>query len=247
MTKISEYVNRIAKRGGMALSTGYTVKFVLDNGDSTGSLKDYIASTGVSEDIYEGFCDEANLPPSQSATGQLTGRYLGEGAISYPHTKMYTDFSLSWMADANMEPYKFAQAWWQFIFQETNPSDNEVYDKDGYYPAKTNLDTKSMLSDSDTKVRNRSTRLRFPEKYLATVMIGKAEKGHDSDIGRCSTVHVMQEAYPYSVDSVPLSFSGSSQLVKVTANFYYSKHFVKYNDITKLDTPPEKLKAFNPD
>ena len=238
MTKISDYVSRIAQRGGMALSTGYTVKFILPD-----LAKAYIATTGVGEDIFEGFCDEANLPPSQAATGQLTGRYLGEGQVSYPHTKMYTDFSLSWMADANMEAYKFAQSWWQFIFAESNPSTNVLYDHEGYFPQTSTAATSTMLKNSGVhKNRTRSTRVRWPKDYMGKVMILKAEKGPRiedvrwtdlSDVGRTSTVHVMEDAYPYSVDSVPLSF-GSSQLVKVTANFYYSKHYVVYNDIKNL-------------
>ena len=61
-------------------------------------------------------------------------------------------------------------------------------------------------------------------------MVIKAEKGPNSEVDRTSMAHIMQDAYPYSVDSVPLSF-GMDSLVKVTANFHYSKHFVKYADL----------------
>ena len=46
---------------------------------------------------------------------------------------------------------------------------------------------------------------------------------------------------------VSIGFVSSVTASAFASNFYYSKHFVKYNDITKLDTPPEKLKALNPD
>ncbi len=207
----------------MALSTGYAVKF-----DLAAPLKKYIDQLQLDIDLYEGFCDEASLPPSQAATGQITGRYLGEGAVSYPHTKMYTDVSLSWMCDANMEPYKFVQAWWQYIFGEYDAG-GTLHDEAAYQPQYNN--TKTLLGTGNPeKNRTRETRLRYPESYLSQIVIAKAEKGGGSPTDRMATAHVLQEAYPYSVDSVPLSF-GSSQLVKVTANFYYSKHYVMYNNL----------------
>ena len=129
---------------------------------------------------------------------------------------MYTDFSLSWMADANMEPYKFVQGWWQYIFGEYD-QEGQLYDSGGYY------------SETNNKLHNRPTRLRFPADYHADIVIKKAERGPNSETQLKSLEHVIQQAYPYSVDSVPLSF-GMDQLVKVTANFHYSKHFVKYTD-----------------
>tara|TARA_B100001079_G_scaffold157875_1_gene135376 strand:+ start:27 stop:674 length:648 start_codon:yes stop_codon:yes gene_type:complete len=210
---ISEYVSLMSKRGGMAKSTGFAINFTLPE-----TLKTYLNSHIEMTDkpLYEQFCDEANLPASNAATGQVTGRYLGEGSVSYPHTKMYTDFSLSWMADANMEPYKFVQGWWQYIFGEYD-QEGQLYDSGGYY------------SETNNKLHNRPTRLRFPADYHADIVIKKAERGPNSETQLKSLEHVIQQAYPYSVDSVPLSF-GMDQLVKVTANFHYSKHFVKYAD-----------------
>ena len=212
---ISEYVSQMAKRGGMAKSTGFAVRFELPD-----ALKSHLKTCGIeveNKPLWQEFCDEAALPPSQAQTGQINGKYQGEGSVSYAHTKMYTDLSLSWMADANMEPYKFVQAWWQFIFGEFDGEGN-LYDADGYY------------NQTNVKLRNRPTRLRFPKDYTTKIEIFKAERGPTSEIGRVSQAHIIQEAYPYSVDSVPLSF-GMDQLVKVTANFHYTKHFVKYNDL----------------
>ena len=52
-----------------------------------------------------------------------------------------------------------------------------------------------------------------------------------SSTERVSEVHVLHDAYPYTVESVPLSF-GASQLTKATATFHYTKHHVVYNDIS---------------
>ena len=36
------------------------------------------------------------------------------------------------------------------------------------------------------------------------------------------------DAYPYSIDTIPLAY-GTSQLTKCTVNFYYKKHDIIYN------------------
>lgn len=206
------------------MSNGFAVKFNMD-----GKLKKYIDSVITNADIYEGFCDEAQLPPSQAATGQLQGRLLGEGSISYAHTKLYTDVQLGWMCDANMEPFKFVNAWWQYIFAEYQPGATDPVDKDGYAPGTTGRSFGGITS-RDIKSRYRTARVRYPDDYTCTIMIAKVERGFNSALERVSGVHVLQDAYPYTVDSIPLSY-GASQLTKATATFHYTKHHVIYNDI----------------
>ena len=206
------------------MSNGFAVKF-----DMSTKLKKYIDGIIPNADIYEGFCDEAQLPPSQAATGQLQGRLLGEGSISYAHTKLYTDVQLGWMCDANMEPFKFVNAWWQYIFAEYQPGASDPMDEDGYAPGTTGKSF-GQITSRDFKSRYRTTRVRYPDDYTCTIMIAKVERGFNSALERVSGVHVLQDAYPYTVDSIPLSF-GASQLTKATATFHYTKHHVIYNDI----------------
>ncbi len=229
-----DLMSSIASGGGMALSTGYRVKFDFDDGSDDGVKKVLESQLKYKEgyNYAEQYVDEVNLPGAQAATGQLTGRFMGEGVTNYVHQKMFTDFQLGWMCDANMSPFKFMQTWYQFIFQE--------FDSDGQaIPAmenNSNISAEKMLS-TPAKEYNRTTRLRFPTNYHCTIRIAKAEKGPTSDTSRVSTVHILQEAFPYAVEAIPLSF-GTSQLVKCTANFYYGKHRVVYNDIT-AETPSE--------
>jgi len=225
---MQDYINLIGAAGGMALSTGYIVSFSFKKPDGVKSVIDQVTSR-YSNPLYETFCDEVVLPPSQAATGQVTGINLGEGMRSYPHTKMYTDFSMGWMCDANMEPYKFVQAWWQYIFQEYD-SNGEIPTLDGYQTGA----AESTMMGSQEKPSNRATRLRYPDDYYCTIKIAKAEKGPNGPASRISAVHILQDAFPYTIDSVPLSF-GQSQLTKCTANFYYSKHRVVYNNNVTVD------------
>ena len=41
--------------------------------------------------------------------------------------------------------------------------------------------------------------------------------------------YILENAYPYSIDAVPLSY-GSSQITRVNVNLYYSRHTVVYGD-----------------
>ena len=61
-------------------------------------------------------CDEAQLPNIQAQTGMMTGRHLGEGSFQYPHTRVYSDLSMSFICDAAMTQLKFFSSWHDFIF-----------------------------------------------------------------------------------------------------------------------------------
>ena len=216
-------MSNIARGGGMALSTGFRVKFDFDKADGVKSVLDE-QKFFSGFNFHEQFVDEVTLPGAQAATGQMTGRFMGEGVTNYIHQKMFTDFQLGWMCDANMSPFKFMQTWYQYIFQEFQPDGSQiatVQELEGVGEEKAMSAVKFA--------NNRTTRLQFPENYHCTVRIAKAEKGPVTETSRVSTVHVLQEVFPYAVEAIPLSF-GTSQLVKCTASFYYSKHRVVYND-----------------
>lgn len=68
-----------------------------------------------------------------------------------------------------------------------------------------------------------SYQVNYPEDYQCTMIIEKNERDSSSELGSATKPPAKYELYgawPYSIDSIPLSY-GSSQLVKVTANFYY--------------------------
>ena len=228
--------NLIAKAGGVASTNLFKVSFQEDNRGATKSenivfskLKDVLPGfikTQLAGDNADGgparwislMCDEANLPGTQFATGQLNGLYTGSGQYKYPHTRMFNDLTLSWVCDANMTPLKFLNTWMSSIYEET--------DKAGKKYA-----TILQTSPSDVKYRdrNRSTRLTFPDQYTMSCSILKAEKNNESELGRPSIRYFLEGVYPYAIDSTPLS-AGTTQLVKVTANFYYERWYEYYTD-----------------
>jgi hypothetical protein len=222
---IAQFISAISKGGGMSMTNGYDVEFEVPTG-----LKEYIQKVAkvdpnAKEASKPGYlisllCDEAQLPNIQAATSQISGVHLGEGQISYPHTKLYSDFSLSWMCDANMTPFKFINAWHNYIF---NGMTEEI---------------KPLLANRLGTVKTakpnpieRATRLKYPNEYLAIARITKTERGASAANSRASVSYILQDCYPYSIDATPLSY-GTSQITKVTANFYYRKHTLVYNDIS---------------
>ncbi len=209
------------------MTNGYDIDFTLPgplNNYIKGLTKINVNNPGTSDygSVINMFCDEAQLPSIQSMTGQMNGMHMGEGQINYPHTKMYTDFNLSWMCDADMVPLKFINAWYNYIFNGNK--NNEVikpYERNRL----------SSIKQVDPNPINRAIRLKFPNEYTAsTVRITKTEKGKSAPNSRAPISYIMQDCYPYSIDAVPLSY-GSSQITKVSANFYYKKYTLVYNNI----------------
>lgn len=212
------------------MTNGYEIDFTLPSelvnylkplvGDITG------ATTASNQaGLIRMLCDEAQLPNVQAATGTINGKHLGENQINFPYAKFYSDLSLTWMCDANMTPLKFVTAWHGYIFNGGDPDDLISTTDSG-------LSAIRSLAAQPRPI-NRAVRLKYPIEYLAPRMtIIKTEKNGGAPNGRASIAYVLENAYPYSVDSVPLSY-GTSQVTKVTANFYYQKHTVMYADGSK--------------
>ena len=246
---LGKFIDVIAQQGGMSYSNNFDVVFQF-NGTDHDKIRDRFekiglnfgkASTSAADtdanlkgsnaaDVLKMFCEEAQLPNVQATTGNLTGVRLGEGQINYATTKLYTDFQLGWMCDANMTPLKFLNSWQSFIFNEYESSGRDVLDQTGKYVRK-NANLVELKSETGTLgSREKSIRLKYPDQYQCNVTITKTEKGKSAANSRASMMYTMIDCFPYAIDAVPLSY-GASQVTKVTANFYYSKYSILYNDI----------------
>lgn len=224
---LDTFLASIAKGGGVSFTNGYDVEWQLPSklkGVIDKAVGDINRSDG-SAGLIKMFCDEAQIPNVQAATGQVNGRYLGENQYTYPYAKFYSDLSLSWMCDANMTPLKFLTSWHSFIFDGANKE------------APADAGKGSSLSAVKQQANNigdgwsRPVRLRYPADYMAKCYISKVEKGKSAPNQRVGITYLLEEIYPYSIDAIPLSY-GTSQITKVTANFYYAKHTPIYNDLT---------------
>ena len=210
---IKDFMTRIANKGGMSLTTGFDVEFqlpALKEGAQRFDGSEYYKDSN--KEFVTLMCDEAQLPNVQSGVAQVSGRFLGEGPIYYPHTRIYTDLSLGFLLDADLTPLKFFNSWYEYIFGDTvaEYSDNAAA---------------TGLSPNDT---NRINRLKFPETYTSTLKIKKTEPGPTAYNGKVPSMYLLENCYPYSIDSVPLAY-GSSQVTRLTVNFYYTRHTVAYS------------------
>ena len=221
---IDKFIQAIAANGGMSMSNGYDVQFDMTGLEVVNVLKEFdldptkeTNDSGQPGSLINMFCDEALLPNVTSATGQLNNRYQGEGTIHYPHTRMVSDFSLTWMCDANMAPYKFVTAWHDYIFTDTTFDESPD-------------SLKEFKNITNRGGINRINRLKYPNQYQAKLRIAKTERGVNAPNSRVPVVILFEGVYPYTIDAVPLSY-GSSQITKVTANFYYTRHTNFFADI----------------
>ena len=227
---ISSFVNAMNANGGMSLTTGYNIGWFLPT-DLKGEMDSKFSGWEKPESPINMMVEEAQLPNVQSATGQLQGRYLGESQIQYPYAKMYSDVSFTWMCDANLTPLKFFHYWYNYMYSGNKSGTlNEVGRN---FAGKSFNNIRS--EGAEKRPINREVRMRYPETYLAKCIVIKTEPGASTVDDRASMAFVLEDIFPYSIDSVPLSY-GTSQLTKVSVNFHYAKHTVISNDISKYGT-----------
>ena len=197
-TGITSFLSQVSRNGGMSFSNNFIVEF--KNG----------ADKYFDNDLVEIFCEEAQLPNSNTATGTQTGLITGLGSVDYPHTRVFTEFALTFMLDANLNILKSLNNWYYDIIGGSDNNTTEI--------------------GSNPLASNRVMRVRYRDTYVGDIHITKAESGKDSAIDRKPITYVMEKAWPYQIDAVPLQF-GSSQITKVTANFKYERHYTVTQDV----------------
>ena len=205
---ISTFIEATNTQGGMSLSNSFKVD-IKGTGMASGLPTDDYGQSGDS--MFSFLCDEAQLPNVQAASGTLKGRYLGEGQINYPHTRVFTEFQLGFQCDASMTPLKYLNQWFGSIFKELPKN----------------------AGDGRNFKPQRSNRLSYPSDYCRDIYITKTEIGGAGAVGRESLCYVMERAWPFAIDAVPLQF-GTAQLTKVTAQFYYTRHHILNKDLTSV-------------
>ena len=217
---IDRFLAVMNANGGMSMSNNFLVKLDVPKMGDGG--------------IFNFLCDEAQLPNVNAATGTLKGRYLGEGQVNYPHTRVFTEMQLGFQCDARMTPLLFLNEWFGKVFPEyatDGGGEGAQYKPSGFdrSPGSTPYDARTIKRED-----NRTVRLNYPDVYCGNIYVTKTELGTKRDGGlRTSVTYVMERAWPFAIDAVPLQY-GSAQITKVTAQFYYSKHRLVYHDLTDL-------------
>jgi len=208
VTRINEFMQKIGVKGGMSFTSGFDVEFDFTGGAAALNAVKSFYTRRDDKDVVTMLCDEAQLPNVQAAVAQITGRYLGEGPMYYPHTRIYTDLSLGFLLDADLTALKFFTSWYDSIFGETG-----------------------IPTGNSPRANNRINRLEYMDNYTCTARIMKTEPDASAANGRKPVTFLLENCYPYSIDAVPLAY-GTSQVTRLTVNLYYTRHTVSYGGKT---------------
>ena len=107
-------------------------------------------------------------------------------------------------------PIKFFNHWYSWIFGDSQKVTIDDYE--------------SVVKESSLPVE-RVNRLKYPDEYTCSLYIMKTEPDNYAANGRIPITYILENAYPYAIDAVPLSY-GASQITRVNVNFHYTRHTV---------------------
>jgi len=102
------------------------------------------------------------------------------------------------------------------------------------------IDDYKSVKAMSPRSKYRVNRLAYPDHCTCNVYIMKTEPNATASNGRIPMTYILENAYPYSIDAVPLSY-GSSQLTRVNVSLYYSRHTVIYGDIKSIPSKSDVL------
>ena len=157
------------------------------------------ASAGIGNGYESEFislsCSEASLPGSSLATHEINNDFTGV-TERHAYRRQYDDRSdFTFYVDHEYNILQFFENWMSFIVNEQISGGVE-----------------------DT---NFSYRVNFPKDYKSTIYINKFEKDHTGKVLQYRFIN----AYPISINSMPVSYE-SSQLLKCTVSFTYSRYII---------------------
>ena len=197
-----------------------------------GTFREYVLSRKLFgsdaeiADYFKLFCDEAQLPNVNSGTGQQNGLYLGIGSVDYVHTRIFTELSLSFMLDANMTALKFFNMYHAYIFGDLGTGTQA-------------FESPTQFMTANPRPSNRVNRLAYKNDYACDVLITKTEQGPLEPTERKPITYVLERAYPYAIDAVPLQY-GSTQFARVNVQFKYERYYTVNRDIKSIKGDAEE-------
>jgi hypothetical protein len=160
-------------------------------------------------DFFSLSCSETSLPGSSLATHEINNDYSGV-TERHVYRRQYDDrASFTFYVDHEYNIINFFENWMSYIVNEQISKNLE--DPNYFY------------------------RVNFPKSYKTTIFINKFERDYSGRI----LVYKFINAYPISIDSMPVSYD-SSQLLKCTVSFNYSRYVVSTDlNVSPTTTAPE--------
>ena len=151
-------------------------------------------------------CMEASLPGTSLATVELTNDHSGI-TERHVHRRQYdTTASFTFLVDRDYKQIKFFETWIGYIVNEQNNQDPNYF-----------------------------YRVNFPAGttgYQTIISISKFEK----DYKQPPLEYRFLNAYPISIDSMPVSYEGVNTL-KCTVNFNFSRYFTPVTVLKRAPYP----------
>lgn len=199
--------------------------------DPPTAVVDWMTSRGLNYKQNAEFislsCSEASLPGSSLATNDINDDFTGV-TERHAYRRQYddrADFTFyvdSGRQEGNYNIIWFFESWISYIVNERrtstitipNRSNNEVINV-------INNVLSNINSGSGINEPSFNYRVQFPSKYQSTIFINKFEKDYDDSYFRYDFL----QAYPISINSMPVSYD-SSQLLKCTVSFTYTRYVV---------------------
>ena len=180
-------------------------------------------------------CSEASIPGSSLATHEINNNYTGV-TERHAYRRMYDERAdFTFYVDHDYSTLTFFEIWMEYIVNEQISSSPGLVSPNYFY--------RSNFPDGTGSGANAGEGYRSPAIYL-----NKFEKDYS---GRYLQYRFLN-AYPISINSMPLSYE-NSQLLKCTVSFTFTRYLMEYEKFERLatvdpdpnSTPPEARKALS--
>lgn len=178
-------------------------------------------------------CSEASIPGSSLATHEINNNFTGV-TERHAYRRMYDERAdFTFYVDHDYSTLTFFEIWMEYI---VNEQVSQGLDSPNYF-------YRSNFPDGTGSGANAGEGYRSPAIYL-----NKFEKDYS---GRYLQYRFLN-AYPISINSMPLSYE-NSQLLKCTVSFTFTRYLMEYEKFERLatvnpdpnSTPPEARKALS--
>lgn len=192
------------------------------------SLGDATLTSSLSTENISISCNEASLPGSTFFTHDIMV-YNGV-AEKFAYMRSYDDRAdFTFYVDTQYLQLKYFEAWMSYIA-------NEEYNK-------------SKAARGGVTVSTYNYRMNFPVTYRKDIYITKFERSFGGlktgkEPNDRSLTYVFKDAFPISMNSIPVSYD-SSELLKCTVSFAYTRYYITTKVLDKIDVTPTAQKSPN--
>ena len=182
-----------------SLTSTYETSFVFPGAVSRWINNQTGVGDGITFDKLEKVqlsCREAALPDTNLATHEQFNDFTGVTERHAYRRQYNATSSFTFYVDVNYDSILLFENWIKFIVNED-------------------------ASNPDLDSRNYNYRVNFPNEYKSDIYIKKFEKDYRGD----TLEYKFLNAYPVSINTMPLSYD-ASQLLVCTVNFNFSRYVV---------------------